>query len=90
MLLDRASVDSDPALALIRDVYPADLVVPASHARPRQPGEKPFVTLTYAQSMDGKIAGKGGKQLLLSGQESMTLTHRCAPLPLHTSSGSNR
>ncbi|BGO96884.1 hypothetical protein RTG_00327 [Rhodotorula toruloides ATCC 204091] len=80
MLLDPASAAADPALALVRDVYPADLLVPISHARPRQPGEKPFVTLTYAQSLDGKIAGKGGKQLLLSGQESMTLTHRLRQL----------
>ena len=35
-----------------------------------------FVTLTYAQSLDGKIAGEGGKQILLSGEESMVMTHR--------------
>ncbi|KAJ8296729.1 2,5-diamino-6-ribosylamino-4(3H)-pyrimidinone 5'-phosphate reductase [Rhodotorula toruloides] len=80
MLLEPANAGADPALALVRDIYPADLLVPVSHARPRQPGEKPFVTLTYAQSLDGKIAGKGGKQLLLSGQESMTLTHRLRQL----------
>ncbi|KAI7868633.1 dihydrofolate reductase-like domain-containing protein [Spinellus fusiger] len=37
--------------------------------------ERPFVTLTYAQSLDGKIAIKG-QQLLLSGKESMAMTHR--------------
>ena len=37
--------------------------------------DRPFVTLTYAQSLDGKIAGKGGKQLILSGKESMIMTH---------------
>lgn len=36
---------------------------------------RPKVTLTFAQSLDGKIAGKGGKQLILSGQESMIMTH---------------
>lgn len=36
---------------------------------------RPFVTLTYAQSLDGRIAGKGGKQLVLSGDESMIMTH---------------
>jgi 2,5-diamino-6-(ribosylamino)-4(3H)-pyrimidinone 5'-phosphate reductase len=36
---------------------------------------RPYVTLTFAQSLDGKIAGKGGKQLILSGQESMIMTH---------------
>jgi len=37
---------------------------------------RPFVTLTYAQSLDGKIAGKEGKQLQLSGKESREMTHR--------------
>lgn len=37
----------------------------------------PSVTLTFAQSLDAKIAGKGGKQLILSGKESMVMTHWC-------------
>ncbi|CAI2175528.1 11209_t:CDS:2 [Funneliformis geosporum] len=41
---------------------------------------KPFVTLTYAQSLDGKISGQGGKQLLLSCEESMIMTHRMRTL----------
>ncbi|KAL6307679.1 dihydrofolate reductase-like domain-containing protein [Sparassis latifolia] len=36
---------------------------------------KPYVTLTFAQSLDAKIAGAGGKQLVLSGNESMVMTH---------------
>ncbi|KIK52052.1 hypothetical protein GYMLUDRAFT_88833 [Collybiopsis luxurians FD-317 M1] len=36
---------------------------------------RPSVTLTFAQSIDAKIAGKGGKQLILSGKESMIMTH---------------
>ncbi|KAJ3983622.1 dihydrofolate reductase-like domain-containing protein [Lentinula detonsa] len=36
---------------------------------------RPFVTLTFAQSLDAKIAGRGGKQLILSGRESMVMTH---------------
>ncbi|KAG8856242.1 2,5-diamino-6-(ribosylamino)-4(3H)-pyrimidinone 5'-phosphate reductase [Tulasnella sp. 330] len=36
---------------------------------------RPHVTLTYAQSLDGKIAGKGGAQLPLSGDESWVMTH---------------
>ncbi|KFH68601.1 riboflavin biosynthesis protein RibD domain-containing protein [Podila verticillata NRRL 6337] len=35
----------------------------------------PFVTLTFAQSLDGKIAGSQGRQLILSGAESMKATH---------------
>ncbi|KAH9858342.1 bacterial bifunctional deaminase-reductase [Lenzites betulinus] len=36
---------------------------------------RPYVTLTFAQSLDAKIAGAGGKQLILSGKESMVMTH---------------
>lgn len=36
---------------------------------------RPRVTLTFAQSLDAKIAGKGGQQLILSGKESMVMTH---------------
>lgn len=35
----------------------------------------PLVTLTFAQSLDAKIAGAGGQQLILSGKESMIMTH---------------
>ncbi|KAG0298421.1 2,5-diamino-6-(ribosylamino)-4(3H)-pyrimidinone 5'-phosphate reductase [Linnemannia gamsii] len=37
--------------------------------------QRPHVTLTYAQSLDGKIAGRHGQQLILSGAQSMTATH---------------
>ncbi len=36
---------------------------------------RPYVTLTFAQSIDAKIAGAGGKQIILSGEESMKMTH---------------
>ncbi|EJD54406.1 bacterial bifunctional deaminase-reductase [Auricularia subglabra TFB-10046 SS5] len=39
------------------------------------PSDRPWVTLTYAQSLDARIAGVGGKQLILSGKESMLMTH---------------
>ncbi|KAI8065500.1 dihydrofolate reductase-like domain-containing protein [Gongronella butleri] len=39
------------------------------------PADRPFVTLTYAQSLDSKISIRG-QQLLLSGKESMAMTHR--------------
>ena len=35
----------------------------------------PYVTVTYAQSMDGSIAGDGGAPMQLSSRPSMTLTH---------------
>lgn len=36
---------------------------------------RPFLTLTFAQSLDAKIAGSGGQQLALSCSESMVMTH---------------
>ena len=48
----------------------------ASAASFREKHQRPFVTLTYAQSVDGSIAGKHGEQMLLSGSESLRLTHR--------------
>lgn len=36
---------------------------------------RPHITLTWAQSLDAKIAGPGGKRVMLSGPESMLMTH---------------
>lgn len=40
------------------------------------PNGRPFVTLSYAQSLDGSITKQRGQPLALSGQESLTLTHQ--------------
>jgi 3,4-dihydroxy 2-butanone 4-phosphate synthase/GTP cyclohydrolase II len=37
---------------------------------------RPFVTLTYAQSLDGSIAAPDGSPLSISGSESMAFTHQ--------------
>jgi 2,5-diamino-6-(ribosylamino)-4(3H)-pyrimidinone 5'-phosphate reductase len=37
--------------------------------------QKIWTTLTFAQALDGKVAGHGGRQLILSGKESMLMTH---------------
>jgi len=42
----------------------------------RQRTGRPFVTLTYAQSLDGCIAADPGQPLSLSGPQSLVLTHR--------------
>lgn len=42
-----------------------------------------LVTLTFAQSLDAKIAGINGKQLILSCKESMFMTHMYAILILY-------
>ena len=39
------------------------------------PRLRPFVTLAYAQSLDGSIAAHSGRPLALSGDASMVLTH---------------
>ncbi|GAA5890946.1 hypothetical protein JCM6882_008863 [Rhodosporidiobolus microsporus] len=69
---------SDAALALLHSVYPPHLFAPSTASSNSQ--GRPFVTLTYAQSLDGKIAGPRGKQIRLSGEESMALTHRLREL----------
>ncbi|HEX9595492.1 MAG TPA: RibD family protein, partial [Anaerolineales bacterium] len=38
--------------------------------------DRPTVTLSYAQSLDGSIALHRGEPLTLSGPESMAMTHR--------------
>ncbi|KAG8735957.1 2,5-diamino-6-(ribosylamino)-4(3H)-pyrimidinone 5'-phosphate reductase [Ceratobasidium sp. 428] len=52
-------------------------VISARDAAPRscEQQKRARVTLTYAQSLDAKIAGAGGSQLTISGNESMTMTH---------------
>ncbi len=42
----------------------------------RQREKRPFVTLSYAQSLDGSITLARGQPLRLSGPESLRLTHR--------------
>ena len=49
------------------------LVRAAGH---RQRTGRPFVTLSYAQSLDGCIAARPGQPLTLSGSQSLILTHR--------------
>ena len=39
-------------------------------------GSRPWVTLSYAQSLDGCIAARPGQPLALSGPQSLVLTHR--------------
>ena len=42
--------------------------------------DRPFVTLSYAQSWDGSITLRSGKSLALSGDESACLTHQLRSL----------
>jgi 2,5-diamino-6-(ribosylamino)-4(3H)-pyrimidinone 5'-phosphate reductase len=54
--------DVQPGKAPLPDLVPSD-------------STRPYVTLTFAQSIDAKISGAGKKQLILSGEESMRMTH---------------
>ncbi len=52
-----------------------------SHAQQRRaPVNRPFVTLSYAQSLDGSIALHSNEPLALSGSESLRLTHQLRSL----------
>jgi hypothetical protein len=42
---------------------------------PASNSNRPHITLTWAQSRDSKIAGPGGKRVIISGEESMLMTH---------------
>lgn len=44
------------------------------------PVDRPFVTLSYAQSLDGSIALHDREPLILSGQEALRLTHHLRSL----------
>ncbi|MBM4300436.1 MAG: RibD family protein [Deltaproteobacteria bacterium] len=41
----------------------------------RRRTDRPFVTLSYAQSLDGSIADRPGRPLALSGPQAMAMTH---------------
>lgn len=51
-----------------------NLIDGASRFRERH--GRPFITVSYAQSLDGSIATVGREQMQLSGPESMRLTHQ--------------
>ena len=41
-----------------------------------RPSQRPFVTMSYAQSLDGSITVARGQSLAISGPQSMEMTHR--------------
>ena len=61
-------------------IFP-DIMARLEKAR-TDPGKtgRPFVTLSYAQSIDGSIARRPGRPLALSGGPSRTMTHRLRSL----------
>ena len=61
-ILGALPADEKPGTAPLPDLVPFD-------------STRPYVTLTFAQSIDAKIAGAGRKPLILSCEESMKMTH---------------
>ncbi|MEW6335680.1 MAG: RibD family protein [Thermodesulfobacteriota bacterium] len=55
-----------------------DKIRSSLHGAPRRPAapDRPYITLSYAQSIDGSIASRSGRPLALSCSESVVLTHR--------------
>ncbi len=45
-----------------------------------QAGQRPFVTLCYAQSLDGSLTNRAGEKLQLSGANSTKITHQMRSL----------
>ena len=62
-------------MATVPTADPADTILKVI-LNGHSPGERPFVTLAYAQSLDGSLAARRGEPLSLSGLESQKLTHR--------------
>jgi GTP cyclohydrolase II len=46
----------------------------------KRSSSRPCVTVSYAQSLDGSIAARPGKRLVLSGSQSMLMTHKVRAL----------
>lgn len=70
---------SAETLSQVGDVFPLDVNGSLARLRARVEARpafaRPFVTLTYAQSINGAISGPDGAHLVLSGDASMRLTH---------------
>ena len=75
MLTPSNNADEEAIEAFLRSIYPESLYANGVADATSGNGGRPFVTLTYAQSLDAKI-GVRGRQLILSGPGSMKLTHR--------------
>jgi GTP cyclohydrolase II len=64
---------SQPTVDVVEEVLAG--VTAAERAGRERRGARPFVTLAWAQSIDGSLALAAGRGLPLSGAESLALTH---------------
>jgi 3,4-dihydroxy 2-butanone 4-phosphate synthase/GTP cyclohydrolase II len=79
--LDGAAIESLAAAPPPRLEPPVGAVDPVGFvhefaAQPPARRDRPYVTLSYAQSLDGSIAARRGEPLAISGPESLRLTHQ--------------
>jgi 3,4-dihydroxy 2-butanone 4-phosphate synthase/GTP cyclohydrolase II len=73
----RHLLNLDPLFDAATDPQQSLLALSAARAAGhRQRTGRPFITLTYAQSLDGCIAAWRSQPLSLSGPQALTLTHR--------------
>jgi 3,4-dihydroxy 2-butanone 4-phosphate synthase/GTP cyclohydrolase II len=70
-----ASIHQALDAAALEDTGQSDTLRELSAAPPARP-DRPYVTLSYAQSLDGSIAARRGEQTFISGPEAGRLTHR--------------
>jgi GTP cyclohydrolase II len=68
-------VDAAPTPALVAPPTGLEALGQRLARHRRRDAAQPFVTLSYAQSVDGCIAATADRPLALSGQASLTLTH---------------
>ncbi|KAI9598236.1 dihydrofolate reductase-like domain-containing protein [Syncephalis fuscata] len=74
--IDSTEARQAAAEDFIARYYSDDLKIRPSILPVNEAIKRPLITLTYAQSLDGKIAGQDRQQLVLSGAASMIMTHR--------------
>lgn len=70
------SLDAAQTLLTPNGQYDDPAWVAKETARIKRPANRPLVTLSYAQSLDGSISAVRGKPLAISGEESLLLTHQ--------------
>lgn len=60
---------------MVQTADPVERILARVHSSSRPQG-RPFVTLTYAQSLDGSLAARRESPLVLSGSQAQEMTHR--------------
>lgn len=73
---NRFSLGVSEHTEVARDERQNEAAVQQDQLAPAPTGNRPFVTLSYAQSLDGSIAARRGQQTAISGPETLRLTHR--------------